>query len=116
MHPRSVRHDGERILELIRLGAETPESEWPERLPEPLPADATRLLKALRKVGQRHAERLGMAPEVMLRKKVLEALVRTGYPAGPYSLPDELTGWRRDLMGEELLAVANTERGPTDAD
>jgi ribonuclease D len=116
MHPRSVRHDGERILELIRLGAETPESEWPERLPEPLPADATRLLKALRKVGQRHAERLGMAPEVMLRKKVLEALVRTGHPAGPYSLPDELTGWRRDLMGEELLAVANTERGPTDAD
>src|SRR5690606_19802047 len=66
-----------------------------------------RLLKTLRKVGQHHAERLGMASEIVLRKKVLEALVRTGYPCGPYSLPAELTGWRRELMGAELLALAN---------
>lgn len=116
MHPRSVRHDGETILELIRKGAETPCTEWPERLPEPLPTDAQRLLKALRKVGQRHAQRLGMAPEIMLKKKVLEAMVRTGYPSGPYSLPDELVGWRRALMGEELLAVANANQGVSDAD
>lgn len=116
MHPRSVRQDGETVLELIRKGAETPSSEWPERLPEPLPADAQRLLKSLRKVGQRHAQRLGIAPEIMLRKKVLEAMVRTGYPNGPYCLPDELTGWRRALMGEELLAVANANHGVSDAD
>lgn len=116
MHPRSVRQDGETILALIRQGADTPPEQWPERLPEPLPADATRLLKALRKVGLRHAERLGIAPEIMLRKKVLEAMVRTGYPAGPYSLPDELTGWRRALMGDELLAVANQDRGAVHAD
>lgn len=56
-----------------------------------------------------------MASELMLRKKVLEAMVRTGYPCGPYSLPDELTGWRRELMGEELLALANqfSSRGVT---
>lgn len=107
MHPRSVRHDGERILELIRQGQSIPESEWPKTLAEPLPADANRLLKSLRKVGQRHAVRLNIAPELMLRKKVLEAIVRTGYPAGPYSLPDELNGWRRELMGAELLDVAN---------
>ena len=107
MHPRTVRQDGETVLELISQGRGVPEEDWPAVLPEPLPADANRLLKSLRKVGQRHAERLGMAGELMLRKKVLEALVRTGYPCGPYSLPDELTGWRRELMGEELLALAN---------
>lgn len=107
MHPRTVRHDGETILELIGIGQQVPEAQWPETLPEPLPADANRLSKLLRKVGQRHAERLGMANELMLRKKVLEAMVRTGYPCGPYSLPDELNGWRRALMGEELLTVAN---------
>lgn len=107
MHPRTVRQDGETILELIRQGRQLPEAQWPESLPEPLPADANRLLKALRKVGQRHAERLGMASELMLRKKVLEAMVRTGYPCGPYRLPDELSGWRRELMGEEMLALAN---------
>lgn len=107
MHPRSVRHDGEMVLELIRQGQSVPESEWPLPLPEPLPPDANRLLKSLRKVGQQHAVRLNIAPEVMLRKKVLEAIVRTGYPAGPYKLPNELNGWRRELMGAELLDVAN---------
>lgn len=107
MHPRSVRQDGQTILELIRAGQEVAEKDWPQRLPEPLPADANKLLKALRKVGQRHAADLGMAEELMLRKKHLEALVRSGYPGGAYQLPDGLSGWRRTLMGDELLAVAN---------
>ena len=107
MHPRTVRQDGETILALIEQGLKVPRSQWPAPLPEPLPPDANRLLKTLRKVGQRQAERLGIAAELMLRKKVLEALVRTGYPCGPYRLPDELSGWRRGLMGEELLALAN---------
>ncbi|MBL4834833.1 MAG: ribonuclease D [Pseudomonas sp.] len=107
MHPRTVRQHGNEILELIREGQQVAADTWPEALPEPLPADANRLLKALRKVGLRHAERLGIAPEIVLRKKTIEALVRTGYPSGPYSLPDEFTGWRRDLMGQELLDIAN---------
>ncbi|GGD08582.1 ribonuclease D [Halopseudomonas salina] len=107
MHPRTVRQHGSEILELIRQGQNVPPSEWPERLPEPLPADANGLLKALRKVGQAHAERLNIAPEIVLRKKITEALVRTGFPAGPYTLPEEFIGWRRELMGEELLAIAN---------
>ncbi len=116
MHPRSVRQDGQVILELIRQGQSVPEDQWPAPLPEPLPADANKLLKALRKVGQQYAMQLGMAPEIMLRKKVLEAIVRTGYPGGPYSLPDELSGWRRTLMGERLLEVANAPRGEAHAD
>ncbi len=40
----------------------------------------------------------------MLRKKILEALLRTGYPLGPYCLPENLQGWRRELMGDALLA------------
>uniref|UniRef100_UPI0035638889 HRDC domain-containing protein n=1 Tax=Halopseudomonas sp. TaxID=2901191 RepID=UPI0035638889 len=109
MHPRTVRHHGNEILELIRQGQKVPPGEWPQKLPEPLPADANKLLKSLRKVGQSHAERLGIAPEIVLRKKTLEALVRTGYPGGPYLLPEEFAGWRRELMGEELLSIANAE-------
>ncbi len=109
MHPRTVRQHGNEILELIREGQKIPASEWPERLPEPLPAEANKLLKALRKVGQGHAERLNIAPEIVLRKKTIEALVRTGFPGGPYSLPEEFIGWRRELMGDELLAIANAK-------
>ncbi|MGI3130364.1 ribonuclease D [Halopseudomonas pachastrellae] len=107
MHPRTVRQEGETLLQLIRDGQNVAPADYPARLPEPLPAAANRLLKRLRKVGQLEAERRGIAPEIMLRKKVLEAMVRTGYPNGPYRLPDELTGWRRELLGEALLNAAN---------
>ena len=59
---------------------------------EPLPVDAATLIKQLRALGQAEAERLDMAPELMLRKKTLEALVKSGYPEGPYQLPDSLRG------------------------
>lgn len=105
MHPRTVRQDGDTLLRLIAEAAETPPGQCPARLAEPLPMEASGLLKRLRAVGQREAERLQMAPELMLRKKSLEALLRSGYPSGPYQLPDSLRGWRRDLMGAALLAA-----------
>ncbi|MGQ7818266.1 ribonuclease D [Metapseudomonas furukawaii] len=103
MHPRTVRQDGNTLLNLIREAAATPPESWPEALPDPLPPEAAPLLKQLRAIGQAEAERLGMAPELMLRKKHLEALLKSGFPNGPYSLPDGLRGWRRELMGQALL-------------
>lgn len=109
MHPRTVRQDGETLLELIRTAAATPEQDWPERLPEPLPLEASDLLKKLRAVGQQLSQSLDIAPELMLRKKVLEALLKSGYPDGPYVLPDSLRGWRRERMGQALLDVLENE-------
>lgn len=105
MHPRTVRQDGETLLRLIRSAGQAPVADWPEALPEPLPAEATRLLKKLRAVAQAEAERQGMVVELMLRKKHLEQLLKSGYPKGPYHLPDSLRGWRRELMGAALLAA-----------
>lgn len=39
----------------------------------------------------------------MLRKKPLELLLKSGYPNGPYQLPESLRGWRRERMGQALL-------------
>lgn len=103
MHPRTLRQDGETLLELIRTAAATPPEQWPEPLPEPLPIEASGVLKRLRAIGQAEGERLGIAPELMLRKKALEALLKSGYPNGPYQLPDALRGWRRERMGQALL-------------
>ncbi|WP_417703211.1 ribonuclease D [Pseudomonas sp.] len=103
MHPKTVRQDGETLLQLIRDAAALPPGQWPEALPEPLPIEASALLKKLRAVGQREGERLDIVPELMLRKKTLEALLKSGYPDGPYQLPDSLRGWRRELMGQALL-------------
>ena len=103
MHPKTVRQDGEFLLQLIKDAAATPSADWPEAVPEPLPLEASSLLKKLRAIGQREGERLNIAPELMLRKKTLEALLKTGYPNGPYQLPNSLRGWRRELMGQTLL-------------
>ena len=108
MHPRTVRHDGEFLLELIKRTGSLPPQEWPPALPEPLPIESSAVLKQLRGVGQAHAELLGIAPELMLRKKTLEALLKSGYPDGPYTLPDSLRGWRRELMGQALLDLLAT--------
>lgn len=112
MHPRTVRQDGDTLLALIAHAAALPPEQWPPALPEPLPRDVTPLLKQLREVGQREAERQGMAPELMLRKKILEALLKSGYPDGPYRLPDSLQGWRRELMGQALLDSLNPAETP----
>lgn len=110
MHPRTLRHDGEALIELIRAAAGTPPSEWPAAVAEPLPLEASALLKQLRAIGQAEAERLGIAPELALRKKVLEALLKSGYPNGPYQLPESLRGWRRERLGQKLLdALAHKE-------
>lgn len=109
MHPRTVRQDGETLLKLIKQAAALPEADWPTLLPEPLPMEASALLKKLKAFAQRQAEQLDMAPELMLRKKTLDALVKTGYPHGPYSLPESLRGWRRELMGQALLAMLAEE-------
>ena len=103
MHPRIVRQEGATLLELIQRGRDMPEQDWPEALPEPLPIEASKVLKRLRKVGLTLGLELDIAPELMLRKKILEELLRTGYPDGPYHLPASLQGWRRALMGDALL-------------
>ena len=103
MHPRTIRQDGEFLLGLIKRAASLPVEQCPQALPEPLPIEASGILKRLRAVGQAEGERLGIAPELMLRKKTLEALLKSGFPNGPYQLPDSLRGWRRERMGQALL-------------
>lgn len=103
MHPRTIRQDGEFLIQLIKRAASLPAEQWPQALPEPLPIEASGILKQLRAIGQAEGERLGIAPELMLRKKALEALLKSGYPNGPYQLPDSLRGWRRERMGQALL-------------
>jgi ribonuclease D len=103
MHPRTVRQDGEFLLDLIKRSGSVSPDQWPPAVPEPLPVDAAALIKQLRAIGQAEAERLNIAPELMLRKKTLEALLKSGFPDGPYQLPDSLRGWRRELMGQALL-------------
>jgi len=103
--PRTVRGDGETILALIADTLAQPTSTDPARLPEPLARSTADLVKALKQSARQVAEDLSVPAEILLRKKDIEALVRSGL-AGRYLLPERLLGWRKSVVGDRLLQLA----------
>ncbi len=102
--PKTVRQYGDRILAL--LNEPVSDSELPEPLPGPLPGRVRELEKALKaRVGER-AEQLQVARELLARNRDYEALIRSGLEQGEYRLPASLSGWRKAVIGDELLALA----------
>ncbi|MCJ8168910.1 ribonuclease D [Atopomonas sediminilitoris] len=109
MHPRTVRQDGETLLKIIADAQALPQEQWPPSLEAPMGPEVTGLLKRLRAIGKAEAEAQGMAPEIMLRKRAVEGLLRSGYKTGHYTLPADFGGWRKELLGERLLAELEGE-------
>ena len=64
------------------------------------------LMKALKKYVRDIAEALQLPPELLIRKKEYEAIVRYGMKDGTYALPERLLGWRYEVIGKGLLVVA----------
>ncbi len=104
---RGLRDHGQELLALIAACLTRPEADWPPRLPPPLAASEGPLLKQLKQRVRDIAQALDVPTEVLIRKKDYEALIRSGH-RGAYQLPERLTGWRRPLVGEPLLAVLQT--------
>lgn len=104
-----LRHHAEALLGLIRTAETLPDGQLPERLPEPLPLEAARALKRLRKLGDRFAEEHQIARELVLRKKILVDALQSGWPSGPFTLPDALQGWRRQMLGAGLQQALEDE-------
>ena len=101
---------GEEGLTLIADAAATADNAWPEALSKPLSPEAGELLKKLKKVVTAHAELLDIPADMLAKKKTLEALLRSGYPRGPYALPEPLQGWRKDeIVNGLLVALAPAE-------
>lgn len=116
MPQRTLQHDSQTLLQLIREAADTDPSTWPQRLNLPLAQSEGPLLKALKAYVREQAEQLELPPEVLARKKEYEALVRSGMNGGTYTLPERLLGWRHALIGAGLLATAKSFVLPVEID
>lgn len=105
---RLLREHGDTLLALIAaVGAEDPDS-YPLPLAMPLSPEQGGLLKALKRSARDRAEAMGLPLEVMVRKKEFEFIVRSGLDnQGQYSLPERLLGWRKAVIGDELIRVAS---------
>lgn len=97
LHPGLLRRDGETLLQLLSDSRHRP---GPEPLPGPPDAEQKNLVKSLRARVAEIAGGLGVEPEVLMRRRWLEALVRH-----PERLPRALTGWRHELVTQPLLEM-----------
>ncbi|WP_286239380.1 ribonuclease D [Neptuniibacter halophilus] len=101
---RILRQDGETILGFLKESQRSADTYPPEPIPGPLHFFWNKHLKKLKAIARNKAEALDIAPEILLRRKELEALIRSGLECGEYVLPQEMSAWRQELIGEALLA------------
>ncbi|SFG53904.1 ribonuclease D [Neptunomonas qingdaonensis] len=104
MRHKVVREEGEAILAILENAYSRGDNEEIIPINRPLPVFWNKRLKKLKAIARDVAGRLGIAQEILLRKKDLEALIRSGLDGQEYQLPDELNGWRREIIGLPLLA------------
>ena len=98
-----LRQDGTVILAILENGQASAEANPPAAIPRPLPFFWNKHLKRLKGIGRRVASEYNTAPEILLRRKEVEQLVRSGEEDGIYILPESMALWRQHLVGHLLL-------------
>lgn len=73
---------------------------YKEPLDRPLTSAQNTTLKSLKAEVRQVAEGLDLPPELLVRKKGYEALIRS---APRYYLPESLSDWRQEIIGDRLL-------------
>jgi len=109
MKPHVRQRAGEQALSLIEQAKSADESLWPDVLQKPLSSQAGDTLKVMKKAVTERADSIDIPADMLVKKKTLEALLRSGYPRGPYQLPEPLLGWRKIEIGEDLLSYLQQE-------
>ncbi len=102
---RTLSKDGAVLLALVAEARNRPLADCPPPPPRPLPSTWSKRLKALKALIETTASGLNLAPELLVRRKELEALVRSGMADDRYVLPAALQGWREDVIGKPLLKL-----------
>ena len=102
--PGTIRRYGELILALVADARAADDSVFPPPAVKPLTPGQTQLYKQMKAVAEDIADELGVAPEILAKKRDLEELIRTG------TFPDTLTMWRKSLIEKKLLAILENRK------
>ncbi|MDN3554652.1 ribonuclease D [Halomonas maura] len=102
--PPLVKREGDSLLALVREARHADDDSLPAAPLSPLDPAFKKRIKAMKKVVGAAAEELGMAPEVLLRRRELEALASAQLKGEPLPLP---TGWRGERLAEALERALN---------
>lgn len=104
-----IRHEGAEVLAFIEEVRQMNEADCPLPFPKPLTQGQKNRLKAARELVAAKGVELGIPPEILGRKRTLQALqyalMAAKVPGTPLVIPDELQGWRGPLLLEALIDV-----------
>ncbi|MCL6416902.1 ribonuclease D [Aestuariirhabdus sp. Z084] len=104
-----LRRSGNELLQRVKAALDDKGS-YPSRLPFPLPPGAKPVVKRVREFAGQKAENLGIEPEIMVKKKQIDALVQGALnPGQRFTLPASLSGWRATAYANELVDTLNQE-------
>jgi ribonuclease D len=110
--PRQAARDGATWLQLLADAASRPDPELPSRLSgKPFSAAAREVENRLRDRVRERAAELDVPPEILAPRRTLDALLRLNVDKPDPRLPRELAGWRREVIGEDLLREARSAAG-----
>ncbi|MBM6550325.1 ribonuclease D [Marinomonas ostreistagni] len=102
--PKQVRLYANTVIEHVALVNELSADEYQNALPAPLPSDAGDLSKAMRSHLKALAQQLEVAPEVVLKRKLLDPLMRHIYEGSPMDWSNPVfNGWRKEKVVAPLL-------------
>ncbi len=99
----AVKRYGKALLALLERCAGDDASRYPPALSKPLGRGQTALLKKLKALVRDKAEQLGVAPEIIVRKKDYEQLLRSAESGAGGIAADSLSGWRHAIIGADLV-------------
>ena len=102
---------GDEILNAVTRGLDVPESEWPSPSRRiDLPEGSGELIALLQALLKLRCDEQGVAPRMVATREDLEKIL-----ADPEAPVRALSGWRRELFGEDALALLRGEIGLTGA-
>ena len=101
-----VKRWGEELQAAVDAARTLPEAALPAPAGQPLARLHAPLLKRMRGEARAVAEELGLAEELLARKRLLEAWLE-----GEEEVPAPWRGWRWPLLGERLLALLDRPGG-----
>ena len=104
--------DGSALLEAVRRALDTPKNEWPELPPRrPLIRGHETLVALLQTLLKLRCEDHDVAPKLVATRDELDRIATTDNPD-----LRPLKGWRRELFGEDALALKAGRLGLTGGD
>jgi ribonuclease D len=101
IHPSGIKRRGEAILAAIELGLDAPAIPRDGRRDISAPGDAP-LIALAEALLRARAMEAGLAYELIASRSELDLIVAAARRGDPEPAVRTLTGWRRELVGEDL--------------